>query len=316
MRRFCAGAAKSLHGGASWRSRAHIAAVRQDEVACYTRFVHRSMLAFPEETSTVRTPKKTGSGAARRAATFVRDIERAVDQLLGTDEAARRYRHYVAEHDAPADDASAYARLCTVVFAQGLGFGAVDAKWEFFTAAFAGFAPDQVAAFDEQRIEEVLRAHIIRNEAKVRACVENARRWIAASGSTTYLSMVAQTAVEDDAEGGWPALVQRLQSDFARIGETAARQTLKRWGFFTAFAHPGSRRVLERLEVVAQADSPAAVQCFVGSVARAVGRDPYQIEAVLALFASLGPCRREPDCESCALAEKCPTAANASAAAS
>ena len=261
----------------------------------------------------MRPARKTGSGATRRAAALVRDIERDVDALLGADEAARRYRHYVAEHDAPADDASAYARLCTVIFAQGLGFGTVDAKHEQFMDAFAGFAPEKVAAFDEQRIEDVLRAPIIRNEAKVRACVENARRWIAAAVSSTYLSMVAQTAVEDDAESGWPALVQRLQNDFARIGETAARQTLKRWGFFTAFAHPGSRRVLERLDVVAHADSPAAVQCFVGSIARAVGRDPYQIEAALALFASLGPCKREPECASCPLADRCPAATQPSA---
>ncbi|HEY7980991.1 MAG TPA: hypothetical protein VID19_05865, partial [Candidatus Eremiobacteraceae bacterium] len=106
-----------------------------------------------------------------------------------------------------------------------------------------------------------------------------------------------------------------LRDDFVRIGETAARQALKRWGFFTAFAHPGSRRVMERLQLVTETDSRAAVQCFVGAVARIAGRDPYQLEATLALFAALGPCKREPECESCVLAEKCPTAAARAAAA-
>jgi hypothetical protein len=68
------------------------------------------------------------------------------------------------------------------------------------------------------------------------------------------------------------------------------------------------------LGLVDGADSPAAVQCFVGSVARIAGRDPYQLEAILALFASLGPCKREPECDSCALAEKCPTAMKLTAA--
>jgi 3-methyladenine DNA glycosylase Tag len=263
-----------------------------------------------------RTSKKNGAGATRRAAGLMRDIERYVDELLGADEAARRSRHYVADHDAPADDITAYARLCAVIFAQGLGFGAVDAKREHFMDAFAGFEPAAVAAFDDDRVAVVLQAPIIRNEAKVRACVENARRWVGAAGDVAYLSKVAQVAVDDDAASGWPALTQKLQEDFMRIGETAARQALKRWGFFTAFAHPGSRRVMERLQLVAETDPPAAVQCFIGAVARVAGRDPYQLEATLALFASLGPCKREPQCESCVLAEKCPTAAARASAAS
>ena len=257
-----------------------------------------------------RTVRKNGAAPARRAATLLRDIERSVDGLLGADEAGRRYRRYVAEHDAPADDNAAYARLCVVVFAQGLGFGAVEAKLAEFVAAFDGFVPQRVAEFDDERIGRIMQAPIIRNEAKIRACVENAKRWVAAAGSATYLSKVAQIAVDDDVAEGWPALTKELQRDFARIGDTAARQTLKRWGFFTAFAHPGSRRVLERLGLVEVADSPAAVQCFVGSVARVVGRDPYQLEATLALFASLGPCKRQPECDECPLAERCPTATN------
>jgi len=255
-----------------------------------------------------RTGKKNGAGTAKRAASLMRDVERSVDGLLGADEASRRCRRYVADHDAPADDPTAYSRLCMVVFAQGLGFGAVESKLDSFVEAFDGFAPERVALFDEERIARVLQSPIIRNEAKVRACVENARRWMAAAGDGTYLGRVAQIAADDDAAGGWPALTAELQKDFARLGDTAARQTLKRWGFFTAFAHPGSRRVIERLELVDAADSPAAAQCFVGSVARVIGRDPYQVEATLALFASLGPCKRQPECDECPLAERCPTA--------
>ena len=255
----------------------------------------------------MRSVKKGGAGAARRASRHVSDIEQAVDVLIGADEAARRSRRYLADHDAPSDDHIAYARLCLVVFAQGLGFNAVDAKLQALNEAFVGFAPDRVATFDDAQIARVLEAPIIRNEAKVRACVENARRWVEASDGATYLGKIAAIAAGDDAADGWPALVDRLQADFARIGETAARQTLKRWGFFTAFAHPGSRRVLERLHLVDESDPPAAVQCFVGAVARIAGRDPYQLEASLALFASLGPCKRDPACDACVIADRCPT---------
>jgi len=314
VRRFCATSARLLAGTTRWRSQALVAAVPPHHLDSYTVFVRRCAVAFPEERATLRTGKKNGAAAARRATGFMRDIERSVDLLLGADEAARRCRTYVAQHDAPADDPAAFARLCAVVFAQGLGFGAVEAKHDQFVSAFDGFRPEAVATFDDERIAEILRAPIIRNEAKIRACVENARRWVAAAGPETYLGNVARNAADDDATSGWPSLTQQLQNDFARIGETAARQTLKRWGFFTAFAHPGCRRALERMELINKDDAPAAVQRLLGSVARVAGRDPYQLEATLALFASLGPCKREPECDKCPLAEKCPTGAKRIAA--
>jgi 3-methyladenine DNA glycosylase Tag len=236
VRRFCASSAKWLPGTARWRSRALIAVVHPRELDAYLTYVRRCALAFPEETPMMRTAKKNAAGASRRAAALIREIERFVDGLLGADEAARRSRHYVADHDAPADDSTAYARLCAVIFAQGLGFEAVDAKREHFLEAFVGFAPEKVAAFDDDRVKLVVQAPIIRNEVKIRACVENARRWVGAAGDAAYLSRVAQVAVDDDAPSGWPALTQKLQEDFVRFGETAARQLLKRWGFFTAFA--------------------------------------------------------------------------------
>ena len=253
-------------------------------------------------------PVKPGSGAAvRRAATTLKSIEDAVNARLGVDEAARRIRRYLGDHDAPADDGVAFGRLCAVVFAQGLGFQAVEAKSDALREAFAGYDAAVIAHFDDADVARVMSAPIIRNESKVRACVENASRWIAiAAEHGSFLGGVAVVAADDDATAGWPALAERMRSSFARIGETAARQALKRWGFFTAFAHPGSRRVLERLGLIAESASAADVQCFVGSVARSVGRDPYEIEACLALFASHGPCRPLPKCATCELADRCP----------
>jgi DNA-3-methyladenine glycosylase I len=253
-------------------------------------------------------PVKPGSAAAvRRAAATLKSIEDAVNARLGADEAARRIRRYLGDHDAPADDGVAFGRLCAVVFAQGLGFQTVEAKSDALREAFAGYDAGAVAHFDDADIARVLTAPIIRNESKVRACVENASRWIAiAAEHGSFLGGVAVVAADDDAAAGWPALAERMHLSFARIGETAARQALKRWGFFTAFAHPGSRRVLERLGMIAECASAADVQCFVGAVARSAGRDPYEVEACLALFASHGPCRPLPKCAGCELADRCP----------
>ena len=242
----------------------------------------------------------------KAASPLIRSIDRANDALLGVDEHAARLRRYVADHDAPADDAAAFGRLCEVVFAQGLGIRVVLAKRDALTAAFAHFDPLRVCVFDDSDVKRLLASPIIRNEMKIRACIENACRWRKASGDGAYLACVARVAAADDHAAGWPALVAMLCSDFERIGESAARQTLKRWGFFSTLAHPGARRVLERLGLVAPEMANPDVQAFVGALARKVCRDPYALEASIALFAALGPCRPNPQCERCPLSEHCP----------
>jgi len=248
--------------------------------------------------------------SARSLARLLRPMEAAVDALLGADEASARCRRYVAEHDAPPDDRIAFARLCFAIFAQGMGFRTVERVRPELEIAFAEFDPARVACFDDAKIARLLRAPIIRNEAKIRACVENAARWVElAKGEGSYLARVAAAAVDDDAAAGWPKLASVLSSDYVRLGPFASRQVLKRWGFFTAFANPLPHRVLARLDLV-EADAPApAVQRLIGAVAQKAGRDPYAVEATLALFAGVGPCAARPRCHECPLLERCPTGA-------
>ncbi|MBV8171142.1 MAG: hypothetical protein JO219_04330, partial [Candidatus Eremiobacteraeota bacterium] len=164
-----------------------------------------------------------------------------------------------------------------------------------------------VAAFSESDVRRALGEPIIRNIAKIRACVANAKRWCTAPQGS-YLAFLASQAPDDDPMSGWPALTALVQGDFQRLNDIGARQTLKRWGFFTALGHPGSRRVIERLGLIA-ADTPAAEgQAFIGAIADVMSRDPYEVEGVIALFAALGPCRPQPLCAQCALADRCPSA--------
>jgi len=223
-------------------------------------------------------------------------IERANAQLVGLDEWQSRLRRYVAAHDAPGSDEIAFERLCLTVFGQGLGPSALERHQEALRAAFHGFVPAAVARMDEAAVAEALLQPIIRNRAKVEACVDNARRWMAlcADGSA-YLSRVASVAVEDDALEGWPKLRAMLQHDFRRVGAHTARLVLKRWGFFTALPHPGCARLLGRL----QALGAAGVQAAVAMLAQRNGRDVYAIEASLAIFAGLGPCQPAPRCQVC-----------------
>ena len=249
-------------------------------------------------------------GGVRALAPIVRAADAAIGALLGYDEVAARVRRYVADHEAPGDDRAAFERLCVVIFAQGIGFPLVAAKIDALRSAFSSFAPSEVAGFEEARVDALVHtAGLIRNRAKIEACVENARRWVQASPEGgSYLGRIASVAAVDDAAAGWPQLVALVRGDFARIAETAARLILKRWGFFTACAHPGVRRLTQRLEVLAPNAEHADVQRLVGAAAQRIGRDPYSVEAGLALFAGVGPCRPKPDCSRCALAERCPSA--------
>ena len=252
--------------------------------------------------------KARGAVAARRLAALVRAIDTANDRALGADEVAARIRRYVGDHDAPADDRIAFARLCTVIFAQGIGYEAVTAKADALRTAFAGFDATLVAQFDDAHAASLLEAPIIRNAAKIGACVENARRWTSLAGQHgSYLGRVASLAASDDPAMGWQSLARAVRDDFVRLGDTGARQTLKRWGFFTAFAHPGVRRCVERLGVIDQSADGPGLQRLVGAAAHRLGRDPYAVEAAVAVFASAGPCRPTPKCGECALADRCPS---------
>jgi 3-methyladenine DNA glycosylase Tag len=292
-----------------WRPRFRVAPVSIGAVPAVRAQLRRMRETASEVVMIESSAKARGAGGVRKLTSLVRHVDRSIDQILGADEVAARVRRYVGEHDAPPDDRSAYSRLCVVIFAQGIGFETVMAKTAELNAAFDGFDPKIVATYDEARTTALLDAPIIRNASKIRACVENGRRWCAlAEKNGTYLGRVASVAAADDPAQGWPALATVVRDDFVHVGDSAARQALKRWGFFTAFAHPGARRAMERLGCIQPAADGAAAQRLIGAAAQRLGRDPYAVEAAFALFAGIGPCGKSPKCDRCSLADRCPSA--------
>ncbi|MGY1822678.1 DNA-3-methyladenine glycosylase I [Geodermatophilus sp. SYSU D00079] len=88
---------------------------------------------------------------------------------------------YVAYHDEEwgtplhGDDAL-FERLCLEAFQSGLSWITILRKRPAFRAAFAGFAIDAVAGFTEDDEARLMAdAGIVRNRAKIRAAVTNAR---------------------------------------------------------------------------------------------------------------------------------------------
>jgi len=73
-------------------------------------------------------------------------------------------------------DDALFERLCLEAFQSGLAWITILRKRENFRAAFAGFMIEKVAAFDAADEARLLAdAGIVRNRAKIAACIANAR---------------------------------------------------------------------------------------------------------------------------------------------
>lgn len=91
---------------------------------------------------------------------------------------------YVPYHDeewgVPVRDDRLQFEFLTLESAQaGLSWSTILNKREGYRRAFAGFDPEKVARFGEKKIEALLKdPGIVRNRLKVRAAVNNARRFL------------------------------------------------------------------------------------------------------------------------------------------
>lgn len=85
-------------------------------------------------------------------------------------------------------DRALYERMSLEAFQSGLSWLTILRKREAFRAAFAGFDPERVAAFDENDVERLLHdAGIVRNRAKIEATIANASAVLGLEGSLTDL---------------------------------------------------------------------------------------------------------------------------------
>jgi DNA-3-methyladenine glycosylase I len=104
---------------------------------------------------------------------------------------------YLAYHDDEwgrpiTDDQGVYERLSLEAFQSGLSWLTILRKREAFRAAFAGFAPDQVAGFGVGDVERLLGdAGIVRNRAKIEATIANARATVAMAEAGESLAALA-----------------------------------------------------------------------------------------------------------------------------
>jgi 8-hydroxy-5-deazaflavin:NADPH oxidoreductase len=128
-----------------------------------------NILTHDEATALVARVKSGDTAAADQSALRTRTRTR---ELAAPFEKLR-------EH-APDDPAFFLEHLSRSVFEAGISWRVVEAKWDGIREAFHGFDPAQVAAMPPAAIAAVENdSRVIRNKAKIRATVENAREVLA-----------------------------------------------------------------------------------------------------------------------------------------
>jgi DNA-3-methyladenine glycosylase I len=115
----------------------------------------------------------------------------------------------------PPADASGYLdALARVTFQAGISWRVVEGKWPGTRAAFQGFDPDSVAAFDAADIDRLMGdTRVIRNRKKLEAISSNAGHMIELDakhkGFAKYL----------DSLGDFEATKKALHKEFAYMGD-------------------------------------------------------------------------------------------------
>jgi DNA-3-methyladenine glycosylase I len=135
--------------------------------------------------------------------------------------------YYDNEWGFPIRDATGvYERLVLEGFQSGLSWATVLRKRPAFRAAFAGFEPAKVAAFDEDDVARFMSdPGIIRNVQKIRAAITNAKATVALAAEGGDLGELLWSFRPDDPtapSAGYPS--QSAES-------VALSKELKRRGF-------------------------------------------------------------------------------------
>lgn len=108
---------------------------------------------------------------------------------------------YVAYHDEEwgrpvRDEVRLFEKLSLEAFQSGLAWITILRKRDTFRSAFAGFAPERVAAFDDRDVTRLMDdPGIVRNRRKVEATIGNARALLASDRTLTDLVWGHQPAL-------------------------------------------------------------------------------------------------------------------------
>jgi DNA-3-methyladenine glycosylase I len=117
----------------------------------------------------------------------------------------------------PKDDNEYFERMNRVILAAGLNWRVLEKKWPGIKKAFAGFDVDKVSKFLEPEIEELMmNPDVIRNLAKIRAIVGNAKEFKQIAKDYGSFEKYLDALEED---GGEDNLRQQVSKRFGFLGK-------------------------------------------------------------------------------------------------
>jgi 3-methyladenine DNA glycosylase Tag len=116
----------------------------------------------------------------------------------------------------PKDDNGYFERMSRVIFMAGLNWRVLENKWPGIKKAFANFDINKIAKFQEPEIEELMmNTDVIRNLAKIRAIVANAKEMQAIAKEfgdfEKYLSSLSKEGEEE--------MVKAISKRFGFLGK-------------------------------------------------------------------------------------------------
>ena len=185
-------------------------------------------------------------------------------------------------------DAQFLAGMAKAVFSSGFSWEVIDKKWPGFEAAFDRFEPRKVAAYDEDKLDALLKdTRIVRNGAKIMATIENARFVVATAKQHGSLGKFLAAWPETDQVG----LMDYLQKNASRLGGATCQYFLRFEGWDAFILSQDVVKALIREGVVAKAPTSkkdlAAAQAAFNQWCRESKRPVREISRILAL--SVGP---------------------------
>jgi len=145
------------------------------------------------------------------------------------------------------DETGLFERLSLEAFQSGLSWATILKKRPAFRLAFAGFAPDEVARFDDSdRARLMADAGIVRNRLKIDATIDNARATVALRDDGGLVELIWSFRPE-----ATPAPVTEADVPTTSPESVALSKELKRRGF--RFVGPTTMHAL--LEAVGIVDT-------------------------------------------------------------
>ncbi|MFT3725372.1 MAG: DNA-3-methyladenine glycosylase I [Hyphomonadaceae bacterium] len=185
-------------------------------------------------------------------------------------------------------DAQFLAGMAKAVFSSGFSWEVIEKKWAGFEAAFDRFEPKKVAAYDDVRIDALLKdTRIVRNGAKIMATIENARFIAATAKLHGSFGRFLANWPETDQVG----LMDYLKKNASRLGGATCQYFLRFEGWDAFILSGDVVKALIREGVVSKEPTSkkdlAAVQAAFNTWRDQSGRPVREISRILAL--SVGP---------------------------